>query len=157
MTPIQTKIRTLAGLNAPLLAALGTSPFRWCDMQLVQGYLPKRRGDLAPGGGTSSVRARVISTVPLYTQQGRSPLEFCRVQLDVLDLDPDVCRQTAFAVVKFLGGVNLMTGDQFGSPAQSPANFPTFTTGPSSRLEPQPGTVVYVEMVEVTCWNSTAN
>jgi hypothetical protein len=158
MTPAENKIFTLAGLNATLRTALGTSPFRWCDRQLVQGYIPKTRGSLAPGGGTSSVRNRRISTIAPYLMNGgRSSLEQIRFQIDVLDLDPDICKQTAFSIVAFLATINLVTGDQLGSPPAAPPNFPNFVGNLRSGLEPQPGTIIYVESVDVVCYNSTLN
>ena len=157
MTPAENKLRTLAALSPTLQAALGTNPFRWCDRLLVQGYLPKTRGSLAPGGGTSSVRVRRISTIPMYAQQGISNLEQIRFQIDVLDLDPDVCKQTAFAVQAFLGTINLVTMQQLASPPTTPNQFPNFVSNLRSGVEPQPGTIIYVESVDVACFNSTLN
>jgi hypothetical protein len=157
MTPAENKLRTLAGLNSTLQAALGSNPFRWCDRALTQGYLPKTRGAMAPCGGTSSVSNRRISTIPMYRQSGLGELEQIRFQIDVLDLDPDTCKQTAFAVIQFLGTVNLVTMQQLSSPPTTPNQFPSFLSNMRSGIEPQPGVVVYVESVDAVCYNSTAN
>jgi len=157
-TPVGEKIRTLAMGTPALQAFFGINPFRWvAKWPLTQGYLPKRRGDPAPGGGTSSVRTKLISAISQYAQEGPSILEQCRVQIDVLDLSPETCDRAAFAVEDFLGTINCVTGQQFGSPTTTPNQFPNFLTNRREFEEPQPGAVVYGVSVDVVLYNSTLN
>ena len=79
------------------------------------------------------------------------------MQIDVLDLAPEVCDQAAFAVEDFMGTVNCVTGEQFGSPPTTPASFPTFLSNRREFEEPQPGVIVYGVSVDIVLWNSTAN
>lgn len=152
------KLRTLALREASLRTVLGTNPFRWQRMPLTQGYLPKNRGDLAPGGGTSSVRYRIISRVSEYTHtNGACSWERVRFQIDVLDLDDAIAASTATTIEAFLGTVNLMTGQQFGSPITTPNNFPTFVGNRRQGVEPQPGPVIFVEHIDVVIFSDRLN
>lgn len=156
------KLWTLAQLDASMRATFGNpalSPtgFRWCDVQLVQGYLPKTRGAQAYGGGTSTVITRRVSTIPFIEQLGLNPLERVRFQFDVLDLDPDICEQSASTLIAWLGTINLVSGAQFGSPVSVPNQFPNNLSNRRSGLYPQPGAVVYTESVDVMVYNNTAN
>ena len=55
------------------------------------------------------------------------------------------------------GTINLVTMQQLDSPPTTPVQFPNFLSNLRSGVEPQPGTIVYVESVDVICYNSTAN
>jgi len=156
-TPVGEKIVTLASASSTLQTLFGVHPFRWTKWPLTQGYIPKRRGDLAPGGGTSSVRYKLISAVSAVLQQGQSTLEMCRLQIDVMDLSPEVCDRSAFAIEDFLGTINLVTGQQFGSPVVTPNNFPTFLNNRREFIEPLPSVVCYGISIDLQCWNSTLN
>ncbi len=152
------KLRTLALREASLRTVLGSNPFRWQRRPLTKGYVPQNRGDLAPGGGTSSVRTIIISRVSEYTHtSGACSWERVRFQIDVLDLDPLVAASTASTIEAFLGTVNLMTGQQFGSPITTPNGFPTFIGNRRQGEEPQPGPVVYVESLDVLIYSDKLN
>ncbi len=113
---------------------------------------------MAPGGGTSSVRTIIISRVSEYTHtSGACSWERVRFQIDVLDLDPLVAASTASTIEAFLGTVNLMTGQQFGSPITTPNGFPTFIGNRRQGEEPQPGPVVYVESLDVLIYSDKLN
>lgn len=140
--------------ESSLRAALGNNPFRWQRIPLTQGYVPKRRDETAPGGGTSSVRYQVVSRVSQYTHPGGAcSWEQVRFQLDILDLDDTVAASVATTIEAFLGTVNLMTGQLFGSPITTPNGFPTFIGNRRQGVEPQPGPVVYVESIDAVIYN----
>lgn len=156
-TPVGEKIRTLAAANATMQSRFGVNPFRWSKFPLTQGYIPKKPGDLAPGGGTSSVRYRLISAISDYAMEGPSVLEKCRLQLDIMDLSPETCDRAAFDVEAFLGTINCVSGQQFGSPATTPQNSPVFLSNRREGEDVQPGAIVYVVSIDVQLWNNTLN
>jgi len=152
------KLYMLASENATLQTDLGTSPFRWCDRQLVQGML---QFSTPPNTiGASCVRVRRISTQRRYIQgngavnTNLSPLSTPRFQIDVLDYNAEVARQVAADVLAFLGTVCLASEDQFDSPATTPPNFPNFLlsqrAGMDFQLSKQPA---YVESLDVRLFN----
>ncbi len=151
------KLRTLALREASLRTVLGNgNPFRWMRRPLTQGYIPKNRGDIAIGGGTSSVRTRIISRISPYTHtEGAVSWEKVRMDIEVLDLDPLVAASTATTIQAFLRTVNLMTGQQFGSPITTPNNFPTYVGNRRQGEEPQPGPLIFVELVDIEFFNDT--
>ena len=151
------KLWTLAKSDAGMRAIFGTNPFRWCDVRLVPGYIPRARGSNAPGGGTSTVIVRRISTLSTYVMLGQNPLEKIRFQLDVLDLDENICEASAIALINWLGTVDLVSGAQFGSPVTTPPQFPNFNNNRRSGLYPQPGQVVYAESIDEWVYNDTSN
>jgi hypothetical protein len=153
----EVKLWTLAQLDATLRTFFGTGPFRWCDIQLTQNYLPKQRGQSAPGGGSSSVVVRRVSSIPQYMQSGLGTIERIRFQCDVLDLDPNVATNAALALIAWFQTVNLVTGQQFGSPVTTPNQFPSFYVNLRRGLWPQAGAVVYADSVDVMLYNNTAN
>ncbi len=151
------KLRMLAQREPTLTAALGAGPFRWQRKPLTMGYLPKKRGDIAPGGGTSSVEVKIISRVSQYTHtEGAVTWEWVRFQLDILDLDDGVAASVATSVAAFLGRVNLITGQLFGSPITTPNNFPTFIGNRRQGEKTEPGPLVYVESLDVVLLNDTS-
>lgn len=156
-TPAENKIRFLALRSATLQGYFGSGPFRWFDRQVQPGYMPSVRGAAAAGGGSSCLRNRRISTINDYIMTGPSTLEKIRFQLDVLDLDPDTCKAATFAVMDFIGTINLVTGQQFGSPVTTPRQWPNFVSNMRSGLEPQPGPPIYVESIDLIVFNETTN
>jgi len=68
-TPLKDRIRAAAIATPALTALLGTNPFRWYDMQLVQG------------SAFPAVVAQIISNTKSYVFGGRLPNSHSRVQL----------------------------------------------------------------------------
>jgi len=100
-TTLEVKLRTAASANAPLTALLGTSPFRWYDMQEAQG------------GTFPSVTVQMIAAVNQYSLTQRLNNSHNRVQFTVWDTDPERARSVELAVLNFLDGFNAYNaGDQ---------------------------------------------
>ena len=153
------KLKTLAQQSTALQAYFGNPAikFRWFFLQVTQGAIPKRPGDQAFGGGTSSVRVQRISTLSNYVQDGPNPLERIRFQVDVYDLDPMVAFNAATAVINWFGTINLVTGQQFGSPVTTPNQFPSIQSNLRPGVDVQAGTLIYVWSIDEWVYNNTQN
>ncbi len=110
----------ISAFSEPTLKAFfGTdfSTFRWFDTQLPQGKIPS---------GTCA-RLLSVSQITSYLHSGRNPLTQDRVQLDVLDPDPEVAGSAAAAVSNWLDKANFVDNGAFLSPVRTsggpPANF----------------------------------
>ena len=111
MISLETKLRTLAAANATLQTDLGTSPFRWFDRRLVQGALTPPNPITGPVPNTTCVRVLRVSTGQdgFYNQGGQGNIEQPRIQIDVLDYNPEAARQVAADIIAFLSSVSLMS------------------------------------------------
>jgi hypothetical protein len=92
------------------------STFRWFDTQLPQGKIPS---------GTC-VRLLSVSQITSYLHNGRNPLIQDRVQIDVLDPNPEVTGNAAAAISNWLDKANFVDNGAFMSPiftSRAPANF----------------------------------
>ena len=148
MTSLETKLRTLASANAILAVDLGTSPFRWYDRRLVQGALAPPNPTMT--GPTTCVRVLRVSTIPLYSQGGLQTEEHVRLQIDVIDYDPETARQVAADIDTFLAGVSFMSA--------TPTNItqaPNFKLGQRAGMEYQLDPPAYVETLDYRVWNRT--
>jgi len=111
------KIRALAMQDSTLQGFLQTGGiFRWFATQLPAGY--------ASMG--SCVRVTRPGAVYTQVQEGVLALEQVRLQFDCLDQSQTTARQLLNALNQFLLTVDLMSGDQFTSPATVPTQFPNF-------------------------------
>jgi len=153
------KLKTLAQQSTALQAYFGNPAikFRWEFLQLPQGLIPKRPGDQAFGGGTSSARIQRISTLSNYVQEGPNPLERIRFQVDVYDLNAIVAFNAANAVINWFGTINLVTGQQFGSPVTTPNQFPSIQSNLRPGVDVQAGTLIYVWSIDEWVYNNTQN
>lgn len=110
----------ISAFSEPTLQAFfGTdfATFRWFDTQLPQGKIPQ---------GTCA-RLLSVSQITTYFHNGRNPLTQDRVQIDVLDPNPEVAGNAAAAVSNWLDKANFVDNGQFLSPVRTnsgpPANF----------------------------------
>jgi hypothetical protein len=93
------------------------SAFRWFDTQLPQGKIP---------AGTCA-RLLSVSQITTYLHNGRNKMTQDRVQIDVLDPDPEVAGNAAAAVCNWLDKANFVDNGLLLSPPRTsggpPANF----------------------------------
>jgi hypothetical protein len=93
------------------------STFRWFDTQLPQGKIPS---------GTCA-RLLSVSQITTYLHNGRNKMTQDRVQIDVLDPDPEVTDSAAEAISTWLDKANFVDNGAFMSPVRTgggpPANF----------------------------------
>jgi hypothetical protein len=107
-TSLETKIRTAAAAYSPLVALLGSSPFRWYDTQLVQG------------SAWPSVVAQLVSNSPTYALPGALTASFARVQFTVWDIDAERARTVESTITAFLAATNFGPNS---SPVTVTANY----------------------------------
>lgn len=125
-TSLEVKLRTAALATPALTSLLGTTPFRWFDMQQVQS---------AP---FPSVTVLLVSAVNMYSTNQRLASTRCRVQFTVWDTNAEEARTVENAIIAFLDGfdaMNLVPGvaptqanevvmrRQGGNPQTSPLTF----------------------------------
>ena len=159
MVSAEEKLRQLAAANTTLQGDLGTTPFRWFDMQLAQGAL--QPSSPANTVGASCVRVLRVSTGRRYVQgngygvSNLSPLSEVRLQIDVLDFCAEVARQVAADVVAFLGTVDLASPAQFATPPATPPQFPSFLLSQRARMDYQLSKQpAYVQCLDVRLFNT---
>lgn len=91
-TPLKDKLRTAAAANAGLQALLGTSPFRWWNLQLNQN------------SAYPAIVAQIISDPQNYAFTGMLPTSFTRVQFTLWDTDSERLEALQAALYAFLAG-----------------------------------------------------
>ncbi len=136
---LEANLRTQAAANATLKSLLGATPFtlnsfRWFDTQLPQGMI---------GSGTC-VRVLRISTVRDYNFQGIQNVSWVRMQIDVLDPNPETGRSVASAIIGFLGTAS------FGN---IPTQFANFVLNQRGGMDPQLQPPVFVQTIDVRIFN----
>jgi hypothetical protein len=153
MTSVETKLRTLASANATLQGDLGTSPFRWFDRRLVQGALTPPNPITGPVPNTTCVRVLRVSTGQdgFYNQGGQGNIEQPRIQIDVLDYDPEIARQVAADIIAFLSSVSLMSATP-----TNPTQCTNFRLNQRAGIEFQLDPPAYVETLDYRIWNNQA-
>src|SRR5512147_2511008 len=109
---LEARMRALASADTSLQAFFGAGPFRWFDRALPPNYI--QRGTCARVSRVSTVRSYVPETP---TRQAVSALAQPRVQIDVLDHDPERARSAAAAIRDWLSTVDFSSNVQFASPA----------------------------------------
>lgn len=151
MTSLETKLRTLAATDATLQADLGTTPFRWFDRRLVQGALAPPDPLLGPQPGATCVRVKRISTgqTAFYNQGGVGNIEQPRMQIDVLDYNPEVARQVAADIIAWLSSVSFMSA----TPA-NPKQTTNFRVNQRAGMEFELDPPAYVETLDYIMWNN---
>lgn len=141
----EARLRLLASADATMQSYFGSGPFRWFNRILPPNYISR---------GTC-VRVTRISTLRYHTHgtetnQSVNELAQPRLQIDVLDYDPERAASAAAAIRDFLStGVNLSSGEQFASPPTSPRRFPNFFLNELDGIEPQSDPPVFVRILEV--------
>ena len=93
-TPIEQKLRTQALAFPGLTALLGSSPFRWYDVQLVQG------------SAFPAVTVQMVSNTDSYVNTGRQNSGFSRIQFTIWDTDPVRMRQVEDQLTAFMAVFN---------------------------------------------------
>lgn len=157
MSP-ESKMVYLAAHDTAMAARFGSSPFRMCEVPLVQNFLPRKIGDNWTGGGRSAVRFRRVTSTPMYAHDGRNALERLYFQFDVLDFLADEARVSANVLKGWLEQrANFVTGEQFASPPQTPRYFANFQANEMTGTEPQSNPLVYVSVLEFWLWFSSQN
>ena len=111
------KLYTLAQQNSTLIADLGNNPFRWFDVPMPQNQWRP---------GSTCLRFRRVSTVLGYNQSGLMNLEQILYQFEVLAQFLETARAVATDFTTFMGGVDLCSAQQFGSPQTQPNQYPCF-------------------------------
>lgn len=151
-TSAEVKLRTLAAMNATLIADLGSSlppTFRWFNRQLQQNVV----AEVTPG---TCVRVTRTSTLRPSNMGGIMNLTAIRFQIDVLDLASETARSVANDVINFLGTINLCSNGQFSSPYVGPSQNPNFLLNQRAGMIPNPQNPngpVYVETLDVRIYN----
>lgn len=137
MSTAEVKLRTLAAANVTLQGLLGTTPFRWYDVQHVQN------------SALPAVTVRRISTATDYLMQGRTLIDRPRFQIDVRDTDHEHARLVAKAVIAFLDTLDLnATGGTVTGP-----NAPTFLLNQRAGMDFQITPPVPVQTLDVRLFN----
>lgn len=146
----EVKLRTLARQSTALQSYFGEDSglFRWFDRQLPPQYI---------GRGTCA-RILRVSTNRLHSKETRNARSVneqsgVRVQIDVLDLDPERARAAVSAIIDWLGEIDLSTDDQFSSPPVTPTRHPTTILNQRAGIEPATDPPVYVEILDIRVWN----
>jgi hypothetical protein len=144
----ETKITTLARLDPtlqPLLSGTGAQPYRWFEIQRVEGQITVGQ----------CVVMRRISTVNYYAQSGQLATEVIRFQLNCCALqDPEAARALATAVTNFMLSINCMVTDQFTSPPTTPRQRPNRQLGQRPAMEVETGIPVQIQLVDFKVWNN---
>ena len=136
----ETKLRTLAGGNAQLVADLGAPPgMRWFDRRLVNDALQP---------GATCVRVKRVSTDQEGNQGGLALLEKVRFQIDVIDYDPEVARSVATDVDSFLSGVSLCS-----TTPTNPPSSPSYKLNQRGDMDYRLKPPAYVETLDYRIWN----
>ncbi len=112
-TPLQSRIRTAAASDPTLATLLGTSPFRWFNNQLPQGY-----GQTAP-----AIVVTQISGSPTYVLTGRLRTGWTRLQFLIwggqFDAGATARETVEAALITFLdswsGGIGITGLTQYPS------------------------------------------
>lgn len=93
---LELKLRTAASAYAPLNSLLGTSPFRWFEIQLPAGTL------------LPAVTVQMTSGSPTYVNTGRLATGFSRMQFTIWDLSAEGARAVENALLRFLDQFNAI-------------------------------------------------
>lgn len=99
-TPLKDRIRSAAIATPALTALLGTNPFRWYDIQLVQG------------SALPAVVVQIISGAPVYVVAGRLSNSSTRVQFTLWGVNTAAgmasLASLESALVTFFDSLNLV-------------------------------------------------
>lgn len=152
----QVKLRTLAKLNALMVAAFGggTAPkpaFRWFNRQLQPGVV----ADEVKGG--TCVMVINVGTIRPMNQGGVMNLESPRIQFTVADLESEKARSVAEDLITFMGTINLCV-EQVSSPSVAISSNPNIFLNQRESMIVNPqskGGPIYTEMVEFRVYNRT--
>jgi hypothetical protein len=147
MTP-EHKLYQLAAADSTLQTDLGGvgNAFQWWDKQVTQGTK-------YTAGGPASVSFLRVSTLIMYEQRGRNPMDAVRMQLDIRHLIAERARSVANDVVQFLESISLAQPNQFNSPATTPPQFPNFLLNRREGMDFQLQPPVHVVSLDVRLWN----
>lgn len=135
-TPLKDKIRTAAAANAGLQALLGTSPFRWWNLQLNQG------------SAFPAVVAQIISDPQDYCFTGQLPTSFARVQLTLWDTDSERLETLQSALYDFLAGFS-------GSGITGLVAQPNFVMNSRDGLYAQSQPPRYLRIIDAKVFNNS--
>jgi YVTN family beta-propeller protein len=135
-TSAQVKLRTLAQMNAALVADLSgappQSPFRWMNRQLQPGEVANK-----VSAGTC-VTCTQAGNIRQGNQSGIGNLEWLRLTVTVYDLDSETARSVSNDVINFMETVDLCSNDQFASPPTSASQNPVTYLGQRDGMIPNP-------------------
>jgi len=139
-TPLKHKIRTAAAADAGLSGLLGTNPFRWYNMQLLQG------------SGFPAMVVQIISTIPKYgyTMRAQNPVEN-RVQFNIWGGPGESGCQAAYDVENALKTF-LDTFNAIGTP--NLALYPNKITLERDGFFIQTDTGIYQRLLDVMIWDN---
>jgi len=138
-TPRKHKLRTAAVADTGLSALLGTAPFRWYNVQLLQG------------SALPAIVVQIISTVPKhgYTLRAQNPVEN-RVQFTIWGGQGDAGCQSAYDVEAALK-MFLDSFDAIG--ISNLARYPNYITLERDGFFIQTDTGIYQRLIDVMIWN----
>jgi len=134
-TTLEVKLRTTASAFAPLIALLGTSPFRWYDTQLVQGSV------------FPAIVALLVSDPKSYYLGGRMNTSFARVQFTIWDTDAERGRSVEAALYDFLDVFNAS-----GAPADRAK--PNYVVGARGGMYPQTQPPQFQRIIDAKIFNN---
>ena len=90
-TPLEVKLFSAASADSALTALLGSSPFRWYNVQLTEG------------SAYPAITVHRISGAPLYAADGRNTLALYRMQVTIWEgQTPDTSDSVLSALRSFL-------------------------------------------------------
>lgn len=135
-TSIETKLRTAAAATPALTAYLGTSPFRWYDMQQSQG------------SALPSVVVLLVSAVDTYSTTARLATSLNRVQFTIWDTDPEEARAIEQALIAFLETFNAF------SPVPGAAIQPNRVVMRRQSGQPQTEPLIFWRLVDAMIYNN---
>ena len=139
-TPLKQKLRTAAAADANLGPLLGPSPFRWYNVQLLQG------------SALPAVVVQIISTIPKYgfTMRAQNPVEN-RVQFTIWGGQGEQGSATAYQVEDALKTF-LDTFDAVGIPGLT--LYPNQITLERDGFFIQTDTGIYQRLIDVMVWDN---
>lgn len=137
-TTLEVKLYNAAQANATLVSLLGSSPFRWFDMQL----------DPAVQNPYPAVTVQLVSCVNQYSNTARLWTSQNRVQFTIWDTKAERARQVEMALLAFLDTFNAYnSGDQ--SPIQRNQVVMRRQSG-----NPQPEPLIFWRIVDAMIWHN---
>jgi hypothetical protein len=140
MTPLKQKLRAAAAGNSGLTGLLGTSPFRWYNLQLLQG------------SAFPAMVVQIISTIPKYgyTMRAQNPVQN-RVQFTIWGGAAEAGDQAAHnveaALKTFLDGFNAIGISNL-------ALYPNHITLERDGFFIQTDTGIYQRLIDVMIWDN---
>lgn len=134
-TPLEIKLRTQAAAFSELTALLGTTPFRWYDVQIAQGT------------AFPAIAVQVVFDGDTYVFAGRLATGFTRVQFDIWDTDPVRLRQVEGALTDFMNVFN-------GTGIQGLVAYGNFFVMRRQGLTPNPTRPPYRRICDVNIFSS---